>query len=172
VTKLNAELGIDVGYVRRARSNGQGKSKREETGKGPSSIAVAVAALGPAGKQPRVWASAMPRTRRLQVEMTKFLEDSGYDDPSEVCVLTDGALDLVGVAADLPFDGEWVLDWAHIGRMLRHVDHAITPLAYGRLTANGTAFELRDLFVRFRSLVWTGEAERWQELGDRAVSAA
>jgi hypothetical protein len=114
----------------------------------------------------------MPRTRRLQVEMSKLLEDSGCDDPSEVCALPEGALDLVGVAADLPFDSDWVLDWAHIGRMLRYVDQAITPLAYGRLTANGTAFEPWDLFVRFRSLVWTGEAERWQELGDRAVSAA
>jgi hypothetical protein len=36
---------------------------------------------------------------------------------------------------------------------------------------NGTVFELWDLFVRFRSLVWTGETERWQKLGDRAVSA-
>lgn len=166
-TKPNAELGIDVGYVRRARSNRKGKSGRKETGKEGSSIAVVVAALGPTGERPRVWASAMPRTKRLQLEMTKFLEDSGYDDPSEVCVLTDGALDLVGVAADLPFDSEWVLDWAHVGRMLRYVDQAITPLAYGRLTANGTAFELWDLFVRFRSLVWTGETERWQKLGDR-----
>ncbi|GAB7547472.1 hypothetical protein CS8_071620 [Cupriavidus sp. 8B] len=82
----------------------------------------------------------MPRTKRLQEEMTKFLEDSGYDDPNDVCVVTDGALDLAGVADDLPFDAEWVLDWAHIGRMLRHVDQAITPLAYGRLTAHGSAF--------------------------------
>ena len=52
----------------------------------------------------------MPRTKRLQVEMTKFLEDSGYRNPSEVCVLTDGALDLVDAAADLPFDSVWVLD--------------------------------------------------------------
>jgi hypothetical protein len=73
---------------------------------------------------------------------------------------------------DAPRFSDWVLDWAHIGRMLRYVDQAITPLAYGRLTADGTAFEPWDLFVRFRSLVWTGEAERWQELGDRAVSAA
>lgn len=71
----------------------------------------------------------MPRTKRLQEEMTKFLVDSGYDDPNDVCVVTDGALDLAGVADDLPFDTEWVLDWAHIGRMLRHVDQAITPLA-------------------------------------------
>ena len=76
----------------------------------------------------------MPRTKRWQEEMTKFLEDSGYDDPTAVCVVTVGALELAGVADDLPFDIEWVLDWAHIGRMLRHVDQAITPLAYGRLT--------------------------------------
>lgn len=165
----NAELGIDVGYVRRARSNdkGAGKDNRAETGKASSSIAVVVAALGQAGKKPRVWASAMPRTKRLQEEMTRFLKDSGYHDPNNVCVLTDGALDLVGVAQDLPFDTEWVLDWAHIGRMLRHVDQAITPLAYGRLTANGSAFELWDLFVRLRSLVWTGETVGWQKLADQ-----
>jgi hypothetical protein len=165
--KPNAELGIDVGYVRRARSNGKGAGKdRADTGKGSSSIAVVVAALGPVGKQPRVWASAMPRTKRLQEEMTRFLKDSGYDDPNDVCVLTDGAPDLVGVADDLPFDSEWVLDWTHIGRMLRHVDQAITPLAYGQLTANGSAFELWDLFVRFRSLVWTGETVGWQKLAE------
>ncbi|MDR6859957.1 hypothetical protein J2W96_006297 [Variovorax guangxiensis] len=99
-----AELGVDVGYVRLVRSNRKGQSRPDETAKRASSIAVVVAALGPPGEQPRVWASAMPRTKRLRVEMTNFLEDSGYGDPSEVCVLTDGALDLVGVAADLPFD--------------------------------------------------------------------
>jgi hypothetical protein len=51
-----AELGIDVGYVRRARCNrkGSGKENRAEAGNRPSSIAVVVAALGQAGKQPRV----------------------------------------------------------------------------------------------------------------------
>jgi hypothetical protein len=147
-----AELGIDVGYVRRARCNrkGSGKENRAEAGNRPSSIAVVVAALGQAGKQPRVWASAMPRTRRLNQEMTRFLEDSGYGDPNEVVVLTDGARDLAGVANDLPYDNEWILDWAHIGRMLRRVEQAIAPLAYGRLTDSGSAFELWDLFVRFR----------------------
>ncbi|QCP50286.1 ISKra4 family transposase [Trinickia violacea] len=166
-TKPDAELGIDVGYVRRARNNskGSGKGNRVETDKGSSSIAVIVAALGPAGKRPRVWASAMPRTKRMQKEMTRFLEDSGYDDPNDVCVRTDGALDLAGVANDLPFDSEWVLDWAHIGRMLRYVDQTLAPLAYGRLTTNGSAFELWDLFVRFRSLVWTGQTVGWQRLG-------
>ena len=115
----------------------------------------------------RLWASALPRSKRLQVEMIKFLEDSGYGDPENVCVLTDGALDLVGVAADLPFDSEWVLDWAHIGRLMRYADQAMAPLAYGRLTTNGSAFELWDLFVRFRSLVWTGQTERWRKLGNR-----
>ena len=75
----------------------------------------------------------MPRTKRLNQEMTRFLEDSGYGDPNEVVVLTDGARDLAGVANDLPYDDEWILDWAHIGRMLRRVDQAIAPLAYGRL---------------------------------------
>ena len=165
--KPDAELGIHVGYVRLARSNHKGHHGCGETPKSASSIPVVVAALGPVGEQPRVWASAMPRTKRLQAEMTSFLQESGYGDPNEVCVLTDGAPDLVGVAADLPFDSVWVLDWAHIGRMLRHAEQAIGPLAYGRLTANGSAFELFDLFVRFRSLVWTGETACWQKLGHR-----
>ncbi len=47
--------------------------------------------------------------------------------------------------------------------MLRHVDQAIAPLAYGRLTANGSAFELWDLFVRFRHYVWAGDTVAWQQ---------
>lgn len=78
-----------------------------------------------------------------------------------------GAKDLSGVARVLPHDSRWVLDWAHIGRMLWHVDQSITPLAYARLTPNGSAFELWDLFVRFRSFVWTGQTERWKNAGDR-----
>ncbi|WP_082711677.1 ISKra4 family transposase [Burkholderia singularis] len=168
-TKPDAELGIDVGYVRRARSNGQGarKGNRTTTGKESLSLAVVVAALGRTGRQPRVWASAMPRSRHLQEEMTEFLRDSGYDDSNDVCVLTDGALDLAGVAADLPFNTEWVLDWAHIGRMLRYADQAVAPLAYAQLTVNGSAFELWDLFVRFRNLVWTGDAAGWQGLAKK-----
>jgi hypothetical protein len=164
-TKPNAELGIDVGYVRRARSNRKGSAKenRAEAGNRPSSIAVVVAAVGQAGEQPRVWASAMPRTKRLNQEMTRFLEDSGYGDPNEVVVLTDGARDLAGVANDLPYDNEWILDWAHIGRMLRRVDQAIAPLAYGRLTDSGSAFELWDVFIRFRHYVWTGATVAWQQ---------
>ena len=107
-TKPEAELGIDVGYVRRARSNHKGKRGRDQTDNSPSSIAVVVAGLGPPGAPPRLWASALPRSKRLQVEMVKFLRDSGYEDPGEVCVLTDGALDLVGIAGELPFDSEWV----------------------------------------------------------------
>ena len=98
--------------------------------------------------------------------MTRFLEDSGYGDPNEVVVLTDGARDLAGVANDLPYDNEWILDWAHIGRMLRRVDQAIAPLAYGRLTDSGSACELWDLFVRFRHYVWTGDAVAWQQFGE------
>lgn len=70
------------------------------------------------------------------------------------------------VADDLPFDTEWVLDWAHIGRMMRYVDQAIAPLAYGRLTANRSVFELWETFVRFRSYVWTGQSVRWQILAE------
>jgi len=111
-TKPNVELGIDIGYVRRARCNRKGSSKqnRIEAGNRPSSIAVVVAALAESGKLPRVWASAMPRTKRLNQEMTRFLEDSGCGDQNEVVVLTDGARDLAGVANNLPYDNEWVLD--------------------------------------------------------------
>ena len=105
----------------------------------------------------------MPRTRRLNREMTQFLKNSGYGDPNEVLVLTDGARDLAGIANELPFDSEWILDWAHIGRMLHRVDQAIAPLAYGRLTDGGSAFELWDLFVRFRHYVWIGDTWTWQQ---------
>ena len=70
---------------------------------------------------------------------------------------------MAGVANDLPYDNEWILDWAHIGRMLRRVDQAIAPLAYGRLTDSGSAFELWDVFVRFRHYVWTGATVAWQQ---------
>ncbi len=110
-----------------------------------------------------MWASALPRTRRLNQEMKRFLEDSGYGDPNEVVVLTDGVRDLAGVANDFTYDNEWILDWAHIGRMLRRVDQAIAPLAYGRLTESGSAFELWDLFVRFRHYVWVGSTVAWQQ---------
>ena len=59
-TKRSVELGIDVGYVRRARCNrrgGSGKDNRADAGHRSSSIAVVVAAVGQAGEQPRVWAS-------------------------------------------------------------------------------------------------------------------
>jgi len=164
-TKPDVALGIDVGYVRRARCNRKdsGEDNRAEAGNCSASIAVVVAAVSQADEQPRVWASAMPRTRRLNQEVTQFLEDSGYADPNEVLVLTDGAPDLAGVATDLPYDNEWILDWAHIGRMLHRVDQTIAPLAYGRLTEGGSAFELWDLFVRFRHYVWVGDTWAWQQ---------
>ena len=159
------ELGIDVGYVRKVRS--AERAKGTQNGKDSSSIAIVVAALGAVGKSPRVCASALPRTKGLQVEMTKFLHDSGYESTRQVRVLTDAAKDLAAVARALPHASGWILDWAHIGRLLRHVDQAIGPLAYGRLTPSGSAFELWDLFVRFRSFVWTGKAKRWKTAGDR-----
>ena len=58
--KPYADLGIDVGYVRLARSNRKGQHGRGDALKGTFSIPVVVATLGPAGEQPRVWASAMP----------------------------------------------------------------------------------------------------------------
>ena len=159
------ELGIDVGYVRKVRKAATGE--KPDRRKDSSSIAIVVAALGPVGKAPRVWASAMPRSKGLQMEMTKFLADSGYGSGSRVRVLTDAAKDLSSVANTLPQASGWVLDWAHIGRLLRHVDQTLGPLAYGRLTPLGSAFELWDLFVRFRSYVWTGKTKHWKRAGDR-----
>jgi hypothetical protein len=51
-----AELGIDVGYVRRARCNRKGSAKenRAEAVDRSSSVGVVVAAVGHAGEQPRV----------------------------------------------------------------------------------------------------------------------
>ena len=64
---------------------------------------------------------------------------------------------------DLSYDIEQILDWAHIGRMLKRADQAIAPLAYARLTDSGSAFELWDLFVRFRHYVCVGDAVNWQQ---------
>ena len=161
--KAEAELGIDVGYVRQVKGVAKGKDR----GKDSSSIAIVVAAVGPVGKPPRVWASALPRSKRLHIEMSKFLKDSGYEPSNRVCVLSDGARDLAAVATALPHASRWVLDWAHIGRMLQYVDQAIAPLAHGRLTPAGSTFELWDLFVRFRSWVWTGETKRWKVAGEK-----
>ncbi|KAE8753280.1 hypothetical protein FSO04_46135, partial [Paraburkholderia madseniana] len=57
---------------------------------------------------------------------------------------------IVSAIAPVKMPSPGAYDWAHIGRMLRRVDQAIAPLAYGRLTESGSAFELWDLFVRFR----------------------
>jgi len=159
------ELGIDVGYVRKVEEavTGEHPGRRKDS----SSIAIVVAALRPVGKAPKIWASAMPRSKGLQTEMTKFLADSGYGSGSRVRVLTDAAKDLSSVTNTLPQASGWVLDWAHIGRLLRHVGQTLGPLAYGRLTPTGSAFELWDLFVRFRSYVWTGKSKRWKRAGDR-----
>ena len=51
--------------------------------------------------------------------------------------------------------------------MSRQVDRLISPLAHGRLTPEGSTFELWDLFVRFRSYVWTGQTDKWQASGQR-----
>lgn len=99
--------------------------------------------------------------------MTRFLASSGYDDQAKVQVISDAAKDLADLTDKLPHDSRWMLDWAHIGRKLWLIDQSITPLAYGRLTPNGSAFELWDLFVRFRSFVWTGQTRKWQDAGQR-----
>jgi hypothetical protein len=99
--------------------------------------------------------------------MTRFLASSGYDDQAKVQVISDAAKDLVDLTDKLPHDSRWMLDWAHIGRKLWLIDQSITPLAYGRLTPNGSAFELWDLFVRFRCFVWTGQTRKWQDAGQR-----
>ena len=158
-----AELGIDVGYVRKARPRSMPRGSSKETG----AISILVAAVGPRGKRPRVWASAQPRTKKLQIEMTRFLASSGYDDQTKVQVISDAAKDLADLTDKLPHDSRWMLDWAHIGRKLWLIDQSITPLAHGRLTANGSAFELWDLFVRFRCFVWTGQTLKWREAGQR-----
>ena len=156
-----AELGIDVGYVRKAKPRRTPHDGRRETG----AISIVVAAVGPRGKRPRVWASAQPRNATLRAEMTRFLASSGYGEQAKVQVITDAARDLADVSGKLPHDSCWMLDWAHIGRKLWLVDQSITPLAYGRLTPNGSAFELWDLFVRFRCYVWTGQTGKWQTAG-------
>jgi hypothetical protein len=51
--------------------------------------------------------------------------------------------------------------------MLRRVEQAIAPLAYGRLTDSGSAFKLWDLFVRFRHYVWVGRTAAWQQFAAR-----
>lgn len=158
-----AELGIDVGYVRKAKARSRSRDGERETG----AISVVVAAVGPRGQRPRVWASAQPRSPKLQTEMEAFLADSGYGEDAKVQVITDAAKDLADVSSILRQDSRWMLDWAHIGRKLWHVDRSITPLAYGRLTPRGSAFELWDLFVRFRCYVWTGQTLKWQNAGSR-----
>lgn len=85
-----AELGIDVGYVRKARLRSKPGDSSKETG----AISILVAAVGPRGKRPRVWASAQPRTTKLHAEMTHFLASSGYDDQAKVQVISDAAKDL------------------------------------------------------------------------------
>lgn len=140
----HAELGIDVGHVRQIKGRGSG------------TISIVAAALGPVGKSPRVWASTRTGTKPLHREMAKFLDDCGYDETTPVHVLTDAAMDLKKVSAALPHASKWILDWAHIGRLLQHLDRTLTPFAYGRITLDGSAFQLWDLFVRFRHYIWTG----------------
>ena len=90
-----AELGIDVGYVRKARSRRAQSNGQRETG----AISIVVAAVGPRGKRPRVWASAQPRTSKLQTEMTQFLASSGYTGKAKVQVITDSAASVTALPA-------------------------------------------------------------------------
>ncbi len=83
----------------------------------------------------------------------KFLGDGGYDDGAPVHVLIDAAMDLMKVSAALPNASLCLLDWAHIGRMFRQLDRTLTPFAYGRISLDGSSFELWDLFIRFRHYV-------------------
>jgi hypothetical protein len=41
------------------------------------------------------------------------------------------------------------------------------PILQFGLTPAGSVFELCDLFVRFRSWVWTGETKRWKVAGEK-----
>lgn len=101
-----AELGIDVGYVRKARPRSKSKDSPRETG----AISILVAAVGPRGKRPRVWASAQPRSKKLQTEMTRFLASSGYNIQAKVEVISDAAKDLADLTDKLPHDSGWMLD--------------------------------------------------------------
>ena len=90
----------------------------------------------------------------------------GYGEQAKVQVITDAARDLAGrvwQAAPTTAAGCWT------GRTSAESygwsTSPITPLAYGRLTPNGSAFELWDLFVRFRCYVWTGQTGKWQTAG-------
>ena len=97
--------------------------------------------------------------------MTQFLKDSGYDENTPVHVVSDGAKDLIGVAQFLPHQSSWLLDWADIGRLIHRLGQGVERYAYGRVTPNGSAFELWDHFVCFRSHVGTGDVKRWTRLG-------
>ena len=92
-----AELGIDVGYVRKTKPRRTRRDGRRETG----AISIVVAAVGPRGKRPRVWASARPRDSTLRAEMTRFLASSGYGEQAKVQVITDAARDLADVSGKL-----------------------------------------------------------------------
>jgi len=150
-----AELGIDVGHIRQIK------------GRGADTISVVAAALGAVGKSPRVWASTRSKTKPLHDEMMKFLKDGGYDEATPVHVLTDAAMDLKKISKALPNSSRWILDWAHIGRLLQHLDRTLGPFAYGRVSYDGSPFELWDLFIRFRHYVWTGQKAKWKEAGDK-----
>ena len=91
--EVEVELGIDVDYIRQVK------------GRGSSTMAVVTATVGPAGKSPRIWASARTRTKPLHDDMNKFLEDSGYGADAPVRVITDGAKDLKKVSQALPRAG-------------------------------------------------------------------
>lgn len=100
---LLAEMGVDVGYVRKAKS-------LEDPKPDSGSISILVAAVGPRGALPRVWASAQPRTANLPAEMAKFLGDSGFGEALHVSVISDAAADLAALADKLPHDSKWMLD--------------------------------------------------------------
>jgi hypothetical protein len=57
-----AERDIDVGCVRKAKPRSGTSDGKRETG----AISIVVAAVGPRGKRPRVWASGRPRSSKLQ----------------------------------------------------------------------------------------------------------
>lgn len=65
----------------------------------------------------------------------------------------------------MPRAGRWVLDWAHIGLMLRHLDQALSPLVFARVLPSGPRFDLWDTCFRRRSYVWTGQNRRWRRTG-------
>jgi hypothetical protein len=152
-----AEVGIDVGYVRRVR------------GQGAANFAIVAAAVGRRGEKPRVWAATRDRAGRLSERIAALIKASGSPADVRVNLLSDAADDLKRVSHVLPHNARHVLDWAHIGRMLHHIDQALLPIPHGHITEDGPFFQLWDLFVRFRNSIWIGAKRKIERQAEELV---